>query len=61
MTNPFKHVRNWIKGEVMKLKAVLDAISAKEGIEGKKITAMKQLKDKKLTIGNFLVLLTIYR
>ena len=51
MTNPFKHVRNWIKGEVMKLKAMLDTIAAKEAVEGKKITAMRNLKEKKVTIG----------
>lgn len=51
MTNPFKHVRNWIKGEVMILKALLDCVAAKEGVEGRKISAMKSLKDKKLTIG----------
>lgn len=33
MSNPFKHIRNWIKGEVMKLNALLEAIMKKEGIE----------------------------
>lgn len=33
MLNPFKHVRNWIKGEVMKINALLEAILKKEGME----------------------------
>jgi hypothetical protein len=31
--NPFKHVRNWIKGELMELNALLECISRKEGVE----------------------------
>lgn len=50
MKNPFKHIKHWIKGEVMKLNSLLEAIMKKEGIEGKKIQAMKNLKDKKMTI-----------
>ena len=34
----------------MKLKALLDTISMKEGVEGKKLAAMKNLKEKKVTI-----------
>jgi hypothetical protein len=50
MTNPYKHIRNWIKGEVMRLNALLEAITKKEAIEGKKINSMKTLKEKKSTV-----------
>jgi len=33
VSNPFKHVRNWVKGEMMELGALLEAISKKESLE----------------------------
>lgn len=41
LTNPFKHIKHWIKGEVMRLNALLETIMRKEAIEGKKINALK--------------------
>ncbi len=36
LTNPFKHIRNWIKSEVMNLEALMGAISIKETCSYKK-------------------------
>jgi hypothetical protein len=43
-------IRNWIKGEVMDLGAVLDSIVRKEAIEGAKIEAMSKLKSDRATV-----------
>ena len=39
MINPFIHVRNWIKCEMMNLNALMDAISQKESCDGRKAQA----------------------
>jgi hypothetical protein len=36
MQNPFKHIRNWIKGELRRIGALLDSISRREGVEAMK-------------------------
>lgn len=48
--NPFKHIRNWIKGEVMELNALLECISRKEGVEAAKSKAITKVKDSKETV-----------
>lgn len=45
MQNPFTYIRNWIKGEVMDISALLESISKREGLESLKINAMSKLKD----------------
>ena len=43
--NPFKHIRNWVKGEMMELGCLLEAIGQKEGVESHKLKAMSKLKE----------------
>ena len=50
MCNPFKHVRNWIKGEVYDLQCVLECIARKEGVESTKAKAISKVKDNKDTV-----------
>jgi hypothetical protein len=50
MRNPFKHVRNWIKGEVYDLQCVLECIARKEGVESTKAKAISKVKDSKDTV-----------
>jgi hypothetical protein len=39
MKNPFKHILNWLRGEMMELGALIESISRKEGIEAAKMKA----------------------
>ena len=48
--NPFKHMRNWVKSELMEIQALIEAISRKEGVEAARTNAIKKIKDKKDTI-----------
>lgn len=48
--NPFKHVRNWIKGEIMELLALLECVSRKEGVEAAKSKAISKVRDNKDTV-----------
>lgn len=48
--NPFKHIRNWIKGEIMELNAVLECIARKEGVASQKTKAISKVKDDKDTV-----------
>lgn len=51
LQNPFKHIRNWIKGEVMNLEALMQAISEKESCDVRKQNAIKKLAaDKELNM-----------
>jgi hypothetical protein len=50
MKNPFKHVRNWIKGEIMELQCILECIGRKEGVENTKAKAITKVKDNKDTV-----------
>jgi hypothetical protein len=43
LTNPFKHIRNWIKGEVMNLESLMQAIGEKEACVVRKQKAIKSL------------------
>jgi len=45
MKNPFKHIRNWVKGEILELHALLECISRKEGLESNKTKALAKVKD----------------
>jgi len=45
MINPFIHVRNWIKCEMMNLNALMDAISQKESCDARKAQCVKRLND----------------
>ena len=36
LQNPFKHIRNWIKGEVMNLESLMAAIGEKESCDVRK-------------------------
>ena len=58
--NPFKHVRNWIKGEMLGLAALIAAIAEKENCDVRKGNAIKKLRDdremnKKLGEGKFVL------
>jgi hypothetical protein len=48
--NPFKHVRNWIKGEILELQCVLESISRKEGVEANRSKALNNVKSNKETV-----------
>ncbi len=50
MRNPFKYIRDWIKGEIMDLHCVLECIARKEGIESTKTKAISKVKDNKDTV-----------
>jgi hypothetical protein len=50
MRNPFKYIRDWIKGEIMDLHCVLECIARKEGIESTKSKAISKVKDNKDTV-----------
>jgi hypothetical protein len=34
--NPFKHVKNWVKGEILEIEAILEAIAMKEAMVSRK-------------------------
>ena len=58
LTNPFKHIRNWIKGEMLSLGALIHAISEKEACDVRKQQAIKKLSEdreliQKLSQGKF--------
>jgi len=58
LQNPFIHIRNWIKGEIMNLTALSNAIAAKESCEGRKQQAISKVADErkvlaKMQQGNF--------
>ena len=48
--NPFKYIRNWIKGEIMELQAIFECISRKEGVEASKHKAITKVRDGKETV-----------
>jgi hypothetical protein len=50
LKNPFRHVRYWIKGEIMELYAIFEAISRKEAVESQRSKALSKVKDKKETV-----------
>ena len=50
MVNPFKHIKHWIKGEVMRLNALLETIMKKEGAEARQLNARKELRNKQETV-----------
>jgi len=50
MKNPFLHIRNWVKGEIMELGALMEAISRKEGIEASKSRTITKVKERKETV-----------
>jgi hypothetical protein len=41
--NPFIHIRNWIKGELFDLSALMDAIGQKESCDARKAASVKLL------------------
>ena len=43
LQNPFNHIRNWIKGEVMNLESLMAAIGEKESCDVRKQIAVKKL------------------
>lgn len=48
--NSFIHIRNWVKGEILNLGALINAISEKEACEGRKQAAIKRLADDRETV-----------
>lgn len=60
LTNPFKYIRNWVKGEMMSLGALISAIGEKESCDVRKQAAIKKLADdrtlnSKLGAGKFTI------
>jgi len=58
LLNPFIHIRNWIKGEMLNLGALIDSIGEKESCDIRKQAAIKKLQNdremvKKLSDGKF--------
>ena len=47
--NSFVHLRNWVKGEIMELLALLECISRKEGIDAAKNRDQARLRDSRET------------
>ena len=47
LLNPFKHIRNWVKGEMLNLEALMAAIGEKESCDVRKANAIKKLADEK--------------
>lgn len=47
LTNPFKHIRNWIKGEMMNLESLMGAIGEKEACSVRKQKAIKCLQEER--------------
>ena len=45
LNNPFIHLRNWVKGEMLNLSALISAISEKEACDIRKQNAIKRLAD----------------
>lgn len=43
LKNPFKYIRNWIKGEMLGLAALIAAIAEKESCDTRKANAIKRL------------------
>ena len=65
MQNPFKHIKYWIKGELMRLSALIEAISRKEAVDQMKIRTLSKLKDDKITLekigANKVTLTTLFK
>lgn len=40
--NPFKHVKNWVKGEILEIEAIMEAISMKEAMVARKEKSAKK-------------------
>jgi len=60
MQNPFKHIRDWIKGEMMNLDSLIHAISEMECCTNRKQQAIKKMADlrdtnQKLAAGKFTI------
>jgi len=60
LKNPFKHIRNWIKGEMMGLASLIAAIGEKENCVTRKQNAVKKLSSdrdiiKKMEEGKFVL------
>lgn len=52
MSNPFIHIRNWVKGEMLNLGALIAAISEKDSCDLRKQNAIKRLNSDRQTIQN---------
>jgi hypothetical protein len=50
MKNPFKHMRNWVKCELMELQALTQAIARKEGVAAARQRLLAKIRSKKETI-----------
>jgi hypothetical protein len=50
LKNPFKHIRNWVKTEIMELGSLMESISRKEGVEAMKLRTMNKVRDRKDTV-----------
>ena len=50
MKNPFKHIRNWIKGELRRIGSLIEAISRWVSLEVRKNDTIRRVKDEKVTL-----------
>lgn len=59
-SNPFKHIKNWVKGEILELESILEAISMKEAMVSRKHKTESKMKNNrndvdKIASGKFTV------
>lgn len=47
LQNPFIHIRNWIKGEMLNLEALMASIGEKESCDVRKANSIKKLAEEK--------------
>lgn len=52
LQNPFIHIRNWVKGEMLNLGALISAISEKDSCDLRKQNAIKRLNKDRESIQN---------
>ena len=50
--NPYKNLRNWIKGEILSLEAFVETIESIEKIPEQKKKALGLIKDKNEAVSN---------
>ena len=52
LQNPFVHIRNWVKGEILNLNALAMAISGKEVCEARKTAAIQKAVSERKILAN---------
>lgn len=52
LQNPFVHIRNWVKGEIMNLTALGMAVAGRESCEARKTAAIKKAASERETLSS---------